>query len=379
MAIFQETELVIDPAFFHALKLRLGRISNVQVLLTRGRYDNELTQFRYNVILHIEAGEDQGKSKEGANIAYSQLNWTEDNLSHALVRQHLVAQPDVLKITGIPNARIMAAVKTADWLGTETEAPKTVGQMRDALQQLAPGIDPEDWWNLATELPYTVDVSWSNADSTGCYDVIFQHRSVVQDNRRITGNSSYPPFSLSPQPSYPVRPWETYANNPARTQLTRHLIPQLRSYLEQKLPEYMVPAAFMVLEKLPLTPNGKVNRRALPALLWSKQWGVDAVPRSHIEEKLVSIWADLLGLKRVGIQDNFFQLGGHSLLATQLTSRIRDTFGVELPLRNVFESPALAQLAKVIEDLQSYHNQQDPGIVPLSRDAHRRLRSSLKP
>lgn len=377
MAIFQEAELVIDPAFFHALKLRLERISNVQVLLTRGRYDNELTQFRYNVILHIEA--DPPSSPQNVIApAYTQLNWTEDNLSYTLVRQHLVAQPNILRITKIPNARVVAAVKTAEWLVTEaTKAPKTVGQMREALQQLAPGIDPEDWWNLATELSYTVDVSWS-VDSTGCYDVVFQHQSVLQDKEKIRGNSPCSPFSLSPHLSYPARLWGTYANNPAQKQFTRRLIPQLRSYLEQNLPEYMVPAAFVVLEKLPLTPNGKVNRRALPAADWVKQWG-GAAPSSPIEEKLVSIWADLLGLKRVGIHDNFFHLGGHSLLATQLTSRVRDAFGVELPLRNVFESPEIAQLAKVIEDLQSRHKQQDPGIVPLSRNAHRRLRSSLNP
>ena len=175
----------------------------------------------------------------------------------------------------------------------------------------------------------------------------------------------------------PARPWESYANNPLQTQFTRHLIPQLRSYLEQNLPEYMVPSAFVVLEALPLTPNGKVNRRALSALFGVKRWEPDEYGRSPVEQKLVSIWSDLLGLKRVGIHDNFFQLGGHSLLATQLTSRIRDAFGIELPLRSVFESPALAQLAKAIEDLQSRHKQQDPGIIPLSRDAHRRLRSSL--
>ena len=140
----------------------------------------------------------------------------------------------------------------------------------------------------------------------------------------------------------------------------------------------MIPSAIMVLEALPLTPNGKVDRRKLPALDWVKRdWGSDAVARSPIEQKLASIWAELLGLKRVGIHDNFFELGGHSLLATQLTSRIRDAFGVELPLRSVFEAPEVASLAKVIEELQSHQKQQAPGIVPLSRDAHRRLRSSL--
>jgi len=384
MGIFQETELVIDPAFFHALKLRLERISHVQVQLTRGRYHNELTQFRYNAILHIKAPSEQGKGKgekgkagktgETQNIAdtpavYTQINWNQDHLSLAKVHQHLVeTQPDVLKISRIPNARVMAAVKTVEWLVAGTEAPKTAGEMRDALQQLAEsGIDPEDWWNLAAELPYTVDVSWSNADITGCYDVIFQHQS-------LTKNGDLLPL----QEQVPARPWETYANNPLQTQFTRHLIPQLRSYLEQNLPEYMVPSAFVVLEALPLTPNGKVNRRALPAPDWVKRdGGADAVARSPIEQKLASIWAELLGLNRVGIHDNFFQLGGHSLLATQLTSRIRDAFGVELPLRSVFEAPTIAPLAKAIEDLQSHHKQQAPGIVPLSRDAHRRLRSSL--
>lgn len=141
----------------------------------------------------------------------------------------------------------------------------------------------------------------------------------------------------------------------------------------------MMPSALIVLAALPLTPNGKVNRSALPALDWmQRNWGDDTVVPSLIEQKLADIWADLLGLKHVGIHDNFFQLGGHSLLATQLTSRIRDAFGVELPLRSVFEAPAIASLAKVIADLQSRQQQQVPEIVPLSRDAHRRRRSSPK-
>ncbi len=399
MAIFQETELVIDPAFFHALKLRFERISHVQVLLTPGKYHNELTQFRYNAIVHIKDASKEGKGSKtgetqndvadtatrsqaqpgneaweampasGKMQAPSSLTWTQDDLSMTKVRQHLDAQPDVLCITGIPNARVMAAVKTAQWLQGGMEAPKTVAQMRDALGQIAlGGIDPQDWSNLAAKLPYTVDVSWSNADSTGSYDVIFQHQSATKNCELLT---------LQQQLS--TRPWETYANKPLQTQHSRHLIPQLRSYLEQNLPEYMMPSAFIVLEALPLTPNNKVNRRALPAPNWVKQWGNDALPRSPLQQKLASIWADLLGLKRVGIHDNFFGLGGHSLLATQLTSRVRDAFGVELPLHSVFESPALAQLAKVIEDLHSREKQQDPGIVPLSRDAHRRLRSSFNP
>lgn len=378
MAISQETELVIDPAFFHALKQRFERIDHVQVELTRGAYHNELTQFRYNVILHIKADPPMLPPSQGGlggsnfvdntqNIAHSQLNWTEDDLSFANVRQHLAqTQPDILSVLKIPNARVIAAVKTAEWLTAGTDAPQTAGEMRFGLQQLGElGIEPEDWWKLAAELPYTVNVSWSNTDAS-CYDVIFQHQSATKN------------VDLLPLQQVSVHPGD-YANNPLNTQFARHIISQLQTYLEQNLPEYMIPSAFMVLEALPLTSSGKVNRRALPAADWGKPRaeGSSAL-RSPIEQKLAIIWAELLGLKSVGIHDNFFQLGGHSLLATQLTSRIRDVFGVELPLRNVFESPTLAQLAQIIEDLQSRQQQQDPGIVPLSRDAHRRLRSSLK-
>ena len=144
----------------------------------------------------------------------------------------------------------------------------------------------------------------------------------------------------------------------------------------------MIPAALVVLEKIPLTANGKVNRRALPVPNWGKNAiALSANPgaKSSTEQKLANIWTDLLGIKTVSIDDNFFQLGGHSLLATQLTSRIRDTFNVELPLQKIFETPQIAPLALAIEALQnSQQKGADIGIVPLSRDAHRRLRSSLK-
>src|SRR4029077_10649835 len=108
------------------------------------------------------------------------------------------------------------------------------------------------------------------------------------------------------------------------------LAPALRSYLQAKLPEYMVPSAFVMLERLPLTPNGKVDRRALPAPdaarpALGEQY---VVPRTAVERQLAEIWGSVLGLDGVGLHDNFFELGGHSLLATQVVSRIRSVFTV---------------------------------------------------
>ena len=127
----------------------------------------------------------------------------------------------------------------------------------------------------------------------------------------------------------------------------------LRTYLQEKLPDYMVPAAFVMLESLPLTPNGKVDRRALPApeLLRPQTDEAFVGPRTPVEEALARIWVEVLGIDQVGVHDNFFtELGGHSLLATQLISRVRNTFQIELPLRHIFEAPTVAKFALVIED-----------------------------
>src|SRR6185369_14177119 len=116
---------------------------------------------------------------------------------------------------------------------------------------------------------------------------------------------------------------------------------ELRNYLTEKLPAYMVPAAFVWLDALPLTPNRKVDRRALPAPDWvSKELQATFIaPRNPIEEVLVGVWSHVLNVETVGIHHNFFELGGHSLLATQLISQIREVFRVELPLRALFEAP----------------------------------------
>jgi len=128
-------------------------------------------------------------------------------------------------------------------------------------------------------------------------------------------------------------------------------VSELRRFLQKKLPEYMVPSAFVTLEALPLTPNGKVDRRTLPApdRVRSELEGVFVAPRTPAEEVLAGIWAQVLGVEQVGVYDSFFELGGHSLLATQVVSRIRQAFQVELPLRDFFGIPTVAGLAQAID------------------------------
>jgi acyl-coenzyme A synthetase/AMP-(fatty) acid ligase/acyl carrier protein len=130
------------------------------------------------------------------------------------------------------------------------------------------------------------------------------------------------------------------------------LVPQLRSHARRWLPEHLVPSAFVLVDELPRLESGKLNRAALPLPDASGDRGVEYVaPQSEVEELLAAIWIEVLGVDRIGIQDNFFDLGGHSLSATRLLSRVRARFSVELPLRRVFERPTVAELARDIEDL----------------------------
>ena len=140
---------------------------------------------------------------------------------------------------------------------------------------------------------------------------------------------------------------------------------ELRTFLREQLPGYMIPDAFVSLEALPLTPNGKVDSRALPPPEWAKSEleGTFVGPRTPVEQALAAIWARVLRLQRIGVHDNFFELGGHSLLATQVMSRILSTFQVEIPLRKLFETPTLADMALAIVQIQV--NEAEPQLVDL--------------
>ncbi len=139
----------------------------------------------------------------------------------------------------------------------------------------------------------------------------------------------------------------------------------LRGLLREKLPDYMLPAFFVMLDELPITENGKIDRRALPAPAPAEVEDDPATPRTPTEELLSNIWISVLGLRRVGLHDNFFELGGHSLLATQVVSRVRETFSVELPLRALFESPTVAELAQSVE--RSLNSETAGKLAPIER------------
>jgi acyl carrier protein len=151
-------------------------------------------------------------------------------------------------------------------------------------------------------------------------------------------------------------------------------VAELRSFLRERLPDYMLPATFVALLALPLLPNGKVDRSALPApgegLLGPGAAYVE--PATAVERRLAAIWASLLGTERVGLQDDFFELGGHSLLAAQVLFRIQEELAVEISVQSLFENPTVAGLAALVEAAGRTADTGGPQLVAVSRERFRR-------
>ncbi|MEH1866378.1 MAG: amino acid adenylation domain-containing protein [Nostoc sp.] len=327
-----EEELVIDPGFFIALQTRFPQISWVEIQPKRGNSLNELTQFRYDVTLHI------GTDVRGTVAPW--LNWQLDKLSFAQIQNYLQQEkPELLGIRRVPNQRVQQALEICQWL-ENPPGVATVEQLRQLLaQQPTVGINPEQFYQLGQQLGYTVHPSCWESSQDGCYDVVFcrnqAHRAIAfWNNSAVTTKS-----------------WTDYTNNPLHGKLAQKLVPLVREFLQQKLPDYMVPQAFVLLNALPLTPNGKVDRRALPTPdTANRNLSTGFVlPRTPIEAQLAQIWSEVLRVERIGVKDNFFELGGHSLLATQVLSEINSVFGLNLSIQTIFESPTVAGIAAYIE------------------------------
>jgi pristinamycin I synthase 3 and 4 len=335
--VLHEEELLIAPAFFQALP---GVVA-ARIEVKRGAHRNELTAFRYDVTLRT------GTPVEGG-IAPRRLGWGENRLSLSSLRDLLAEeQPDAFGVSGVPNARVRREVAALALL--ESEEPAAA--LREALAEVPEGIEPDDLRRLGAELGYEVEISWSGGGEDGSLDALFRR----------------PGIAVQPEPAAAARPWKAYANDPLTARFARTLMPQLRAFAQERLPDYAVPSAFVLLPALPLSPNGKVDRKALPAPERPRVDTAYAGPRDPAEELLAGIWQEILGVERVGIRDNFFDLGGHSLLATQVVSRVRAALHVELSVRHLFESPTVAELAAVLRTTGD-GTPAAPPILPVPRD-----------
>ena len=336
----QEKELVVSPDFFLSLAGQYDSICHVQIQPKYGQAENELTKFRYDAILHVRPTRFTESERDVPShpvALQSEIVWQDwRKLGPNLSAIESLLESDLpFGLRHIPNRRLQAERYAQAWL-REAEPTATVADYRHRLgQQPEAGISLNQLRQLALSHGWQVEGSWINVTRDGEFELVFSRSSQPA---QFTKHSPGIERSM-------------YANMPAQKNLAAELIPHLQAYLKEKLPDYMLPAAFVLLDEFPLTANGKLDRRKLPEPDRSDLVpGSDfASPQTPTEEILVRLWSEVLGLEQVGRDDNFFELGGHSLLATRLVARIRDTFKVDLSLRRLFERPTLTAVADFID------------------------------
>ena len=350
----QDKELVIDPAFFIAMKQHLPKIGGVFIQVKPGHYQNELTRFRYDVVLRI--GEVDQPSRD-----YETIDWEEEDLTLESLRRRLQESgPESLRLTRVPNARLLELSHAFDLMNDEKL--QTAGELR-ALRASLPrmiGVEPQDLWDLGRECGYRVSVGWSGAGENGHLEAFLTRRPQEEEfeSAWIT--------PLPTESTVELKPWSHYSNNPEEAKRQRQLWSDLRAFMGEKLPDYMVPSTFVALETMPLTPNGKIDRKALPAPdIASRELAeVYVAPRTMAEQVLTQIWAEVLRLERVGVDDNFFELGGDSILSIQIIARANQA-GLHLTPRQIFQHQTIAELAEVAQTATDLRAEQGVLTGPL--------------
>ncbi len=344
----QDVELLLAPPFFSQLQQHCPRITQVITQLKRGQHRSELTDFRYDAVLHLD--QDQ--------VSPVQIHWTawqSNRFSLRQLQKQLAAQPagtDFWGIYNIPNSRISASQH--QWQQLQVVNRQLSLEAISTTPSPELGLDPEDLWQVAEDSGYRVHLRWSESREGATYDAIF----------RPLNSSEAEPGWASP---HLAEPWDmngTYeavmhqpslscSNNPIQPEATHLAISELKQFLRQSLPAYMLPSQFVFLEQLPLTPNGKVDRKALPPVSASPilASGTESQPPvTATEIQLASIWEKLLNLTSIGREANFFESGGHSLLAAQLINCIQAQFSISMGLSSLFQNSTLAQLAQAIDE-----------------------------
>jgi natural product biosynthesis luciferase-like monooxygenase protein len=329
--VAQERELVLDPLLFLALRKAVPGLAGVELRLKDDGHTNELTRFRYDVVLTKSGG--PGDAAVEADAVEAPGPCTIEAL-RALLRD----EPPAVRIVGVPNARIRDDVRAIDLFARRVSG-ETAGQLRSTVRVLpAKGVLPSAV--LGLHPAYEVSTTWS-AVGADRFDLIARHRTKCP--RAVV---------VAPVDASEARPWSSYANAPARPIERGSLASELRAHLYDRLPSYMLPSAFVVLEKLPLTPNGKIDRTALPAPDRARVESTAArvAPQNDMESVIVRIWQDMLSMDCVGADENVFDLGANSLMMVQANGRLRVALGRSVSVVDQFRFPTVRALAAHLLD-----------------------------
>ncbi|MGZ7177564.1 amino acid adenylation domain-containing protein [Burkholderia gladioli] len=349
-----EDELLVDPGWFFALARQHAGIAQVRVAPKFGPA-NELNRFRYDAILTLAGGPDDNA------VAPSWLDWealaADPAARPAALLERLEHVPEAgLAVRDIPDAAILDDIALARALREATAADTTLLQFDEARAAASePAIERNALAARCSAAGLHLQFSAGTGDA-GHQHVFIAGRPEVQ----VDWRALYPPHTRRDE-------LDALASRPAASQRHASLRNEIRHRLQRRLPAYMMPTHFVVLERMPLNANGKINRAALPAPDWGRDAGRRVAPRTPTEQVLAHIWSKVLSIDEIGLHDNFFELGGHSLLATRIVSQLQETFGVSLALRTLFEAPTIGTLAQRVEQARSLAA--GVAIPPIERQA----------
>ena len=344
-AVLGEPELLLSPEFFTTWAAGQPSPVGLSIDLKRGVSDNELSRYRYDVTIRRAAA-------VRSLAAAPTLSWAQCGGAVGLREQLAAERPDSLRVNDIPRAGVSADVRLEQALAagrpvTEAQSPT------DGPSEATPDVLHE----IGGSAGYHVTVTWGARPGT--IDAVFVAPGV-------TGDAALTDLYLRP----PGAHQRVHANEPHSS--TR--ISAVRQRLRARLPDYMVPPHIVVLDEMPLTSSGKLDRRALPAPEYTDG---DAYrpPVGVVEEILADIYAQVLGVQRVGVDDSFFDLGGDSLSAMRLIGAVNASLDVELSVRTIFDAPTVALLAPRIGGdavrLEPLVAAERPDVIPLSFAQHR--------
>ncbi|WP_310725566.1 non-ribosomal peptide synthetase [Streptomyces sp. N2A] len=349
-AVLLEKELLLDPGFFTALATQRTDIAGVDLQVKRGAYVNELSRYRYDVVLHKRPA-----TRIRGLEAASELRWGHDVPGLDALERHLAAaRLPALRVTGVPDARLADEAAALRALDAGRPPADLLALLGPAERSSAPALGPDTFCELGERRGYRVAVTRSGSDAESL-DVLFT------DPASAALSGVHRPAATGSEASSAA-----FANDPGTSRRRGELVAALTASLREQLPAYMVPTAVVLLDELPLTAHGKLDRAALPAPYLGSVAG-SRRPASPREQALCDLFAQVLGVAAVGVDDNFFDLGGHSLLATRLISRIRSALGAELTVRAVFEAPTVAGLAERLSDAEARQEELRPALRPVPR------------
>lgn len=330
--IAEESELVIDPRWFVQFQRSHPGVQRVTIEPRRGRLHNELTKFRYDVTFAV--GDDAN-----AGVPAQMLSWSDlDGLSDLQRRLHSLT--GALVVRDVPNARIEREAQAVALLESGA-CPRTVGELRRAVNAMPRhGVEPEDVWQLADGGDCEIHVVAAASGHADRYDVIARPRTSMPP---IVADAALRDEAHVDEP-------DALVNVPFGQSRDDRWTATLRAALQTRLPAHMIPSTFVVLDEMPLTTSGKLDRRSLPAPDRRRP----ALPqtlvtaRTPIEQAIAAIWQELLGVEKVGMDDNFFDLGGHSLLLVQLHREVVSRLGVGVAVMDLFRYPTISAFARFI-------------------------------